>query len=70
MEPGHLELARWLDDAGAPTSTLDEVERFVSLCIAGDESGARAILERAADPLARAPKEIVLKAAHVGESRR
>ena len=66
MERGHVEIARWLEEAGAPTSELGEVERFVSLCLTADERGARAMLERAPGLLARAPKELVCKAAGSG----
>ncbi|HTT61740.1 MAG TPA: ankyrin repeat domain-containing protein [Bryobacteraceae bacterium] len=63
---GHLEIARMLEAAGAPVAELDEVERFVSLCLAGDEREARAMLERAPGLLERSPKEMVLKAANGG----
>lgn len=66
LERGHLEMARWLEEAGAPTSEVNEVERFVSLCVAGDERGARGPLERAPDLPARAPKDLVLRACHAG----
>jgi len=66
MERGHLEIARLLEDARAPISELDDVQRFVSLCLAGDERGTRAMLERASDLVSRAPKELVLKATNVG----
>ncbi len=68
MELGHLEIASLLENAGAPIAELDGVERFVSLCLAGDERGARAMLARAPDLLARAPKEIVLKAVNGGRT--
>ena len=59
---GRLEAARLLEESGAPVSDLDEVGRFVSLCMAGDERGARAMLERDPDLLARAPKDMVHRA--------
>ena len=34
-EQGDLEIARLLEDAGAPATGLNDVERFVSLCLAG-----------------------------------
>jgi ankyrin repeat protein len=69
MEQGHLEIARLLEEAGAPTSELNDVERFTSLCVAGDETGARAMLELAPDLLERAPKSIVLKATNTGRKK-
>jgi ankyrin repeat protein len=68
MSFGHMEVARLLEEAGAPVSKLDEVGRFVSLCMAGDEHGARAMLERAPDLLERAPKSMVLKATGTGRT--
>jgi ankyrin repeat protein len=62
MEGGHLEVARLIEEAGAPVSKLDEVERFVSLCMAGDQRAAREMLERAPDLLVRAPKDMVHRA--------
>ncbi len=59
---GRLEVARLLEQAGAPVSTLDDAGQFISLCMAGDEPGARAMLERAPDLLARAPKDMVHRA--------
>lgn len=38
---GRLEVARLLEEAGAPIAELEDVGRFVSLCMAGDERGAR-----------------------------
>jgi ankyrin repeat protein len=66
MELGHVEIARLLEAAGAPVSELDDVAGFVSLCIAADERGARAMLERAPDLLARAPKDLVIRAVNGG----
>jgi ankyrin repeat protein len=68
MQRGHLEIARLLEEAGAPTVVLDDVERFVSLCLAADERGARTMLEHTPDLLARAPKELVLKAVSTGRT--
>jgi ankyrin repeat protein len=68
IERGHLEIARLLEEADAPTVVLDDVVRFVSLCLAADERGARTMLERAPDLLARAPKELVLKAVSTGRT--
>ncbi len=59
---GRLEVARLLEEAGAPVSELDDAGRFVSLCMAGDERAARAMLERAPDLLSRAPKDMVHRA--------
>jgi ankyrin repeat protein len=66
MDHGHLEIARALEEAGAPTSDLSDVERFASLCLAGDETGARAMLARNPNLLAEAPKDLVFKAANAG----
>jgi ankyrin repeat protein len=68
MSMGRLEVARLLEEAGAPVSELDDVERFVSLCMAGEEGGARAMLERAPDLLERSPKSMVLKATGTGRT--
>ncbi len=62
MEEGNLRIARRLEEAGARVSHLSDVERFVSLCVAGDERSVRAMLETAPDLLDRAPKSMVLKA--------
>lgn len=66
MEHGHLAIARLLEEAGAPISELDDVTRFVSLCVAADERGARAMLERAPDLPARAPKDLVIRTVNGG----
>lgn len=47
MRLGRLGVARLLEEAGVPVSELDEVGRFICLCMAGDERDARAMLERA-----------------------
>ena len=59
---GRMEAARLLEEAGAPVAELDEVGRFVSLCMAGDERGARAMLELAPDLPDRAPRQMVQRA--------
>lgn len=66
MEQGHLEIARLLQEAGAPTTELNEVERFISLCLAGDERGARAMLNHSPELFERAPKSMALKATNTG----
>lgn len=68
MELGNLQIARLLEEAGAPTSELNDVERFTSLCVAGDEPGARAMLDRAPDLLERAPKSMVNQATNTGRT--
>jgi ankyrin repeat protein len=68
IEKGNLEIARLLEQAGAPVSELDPVERFTSLCVACDEPGARAMLERDPDLLRRAPKDLVLRAQRGGRT--
>jgi ankyrin repeat protein len=62
MRLGRLEVVRLLEEAGAAVSELDEVGRFVSRCMAGDERGARAMLEHAPDLSVRAPKDMVHRA--------
>jgi len=66
MEAGNLGIARLLEDAGAPTGELSDVERFTSLCLAGDEPGARAMLAGAPDLLQRVSRSMVLKAIGTG----
>lgn len=66
IDRGHLEIARMLEQAGAPTSELNDVEQFTALCMAGDERGARAMLHQAPDLLERAPQSMVLKAVGTG----
>jgi len=68
VDRGHLEIARLLEESGAPTSELSEVERFTSLCLAGDEPGARAMLQLAPELLGRAPQAMVLKAVGTGRT--
>jgi hypothetical protein len=62
MERGNLAIAHLLEVAGAPTANLNEVERFVSLCLAGDEPAARAMLAQSPDLIQRAPFNMVQKA--------
>jgi ankyrin repeat protein len=62
MERGNLEIAHLLEAAGAPVTNLNEVERFVSLCLAGDEPAARAMLTQSPDLIQRAPYNMVQKA--------
>jgi ankyrin repeat protein len=64
MSQGHIEIAHMLQAAGAPTVELDEVQRFVSLCLAGIDGGAREMLLHTPDLLARAPKDLVRRAVH------
>jgi ankyrin repeat protein len=66
IDSGHLEIARLLEQAGAPASELDDLERFTALCMAGDETGARDMLQNAPELFARAPKFMVLKAVGTG----
>lgn len=62
MRLGRLEVARALEQAGAPTAEMDDVGRFISLCMAADERGARAMLERDPDLRKRAPHDLVHRA--------
>jgi ankyrin repeat protein len=66
MEQGHLEIAGMLERAGAATSELNEVEQFTARCLAGDEAGARAMLDAAPQLLQRAAKSMVLQATTTG----
>ena len=68
MAKGNLEVARLLEEAGAPIVELTPVERFVSLCLAGDEQGSRAMLDRDGDLFAHAPEAMVLKASSTGRT--
>jgi len=62
MRLGRLEVAHLLEEAGALVSELDEGGRFICLCMAGDEHGARAMLQRTPDLVSRAPKDMVRRA--------
>lgn len=62
MRLGRMEIARVLEEAGAPVAEVDEVGRFISLCMAGDERGARAMLQQSPDLVARSPKDLVHRA--------
>ncbi|PYT17400.1 MAG: hypothetical protein DMG59_07440 [Acidobacteria bacterium] len=66
MDLGNLENARLLEEAGAPTAELNDVERFTSLCLAGDEPGVRAMLDRVPGLLQRTPKSMVNQATNTG----
>jgi ankyrin repeat protein len=54
MDRGNLEIARLLEEAGAPMARLSDLEELMSLCLAGDAAGVRALLERAPDVVQRA----------------
>jgi ankyrin repeat protein len=62
MRLGRVEIARLLEAAGAPTAELDEIGQFISLCMAGDESAARPMLQHSPDLVSRAPKHLVHRA--------
>jgi len=66
IERGHLEVARLLEEAGAPTSKLNRVERFVSICLAGNQSRAREMLKDDPYLLEKAPKDMVNLAVGTG----
>jgi ankyrin repeat protein len=68
MSRGHVEIARMLEKAGAPVAELTDEERFISFCLAGDERGARAMLDRAPGLIERVPGNMVQRA--VGTRRR
>ncbi len=62
MRLGRLEVARLLEEAGGAVSELDELGRFICLCMAGDEHGARAMLQGAPDHVTRSPQDMVHRA--------
>ena len=62
VERGNLEIAQLLEAAGAPVTNLNDVERFVSLCLAGDKPAAQAMLVQFPDLRERAPYNMVQKA--------
>lgn len=62
MRLGRVEIARILEQAGAPVAEMDEIGRFVALCMAGDERGARAMMQQSPDLIARSPKDLVHRA--------
>ncbi|MGA2135849.1 MAG: hypothetical protein ABSH50_26460 [Bryobacteraceae bacterium] len=66
MSRGHLVVARMLQVAGAPVSALNDVDQFIALCLAGDEPGVRALIQRVPDVVARAPQAMVQRAVHSG----
>ncbi len=66
MEGGNLAIARMLEEAGASVEELSDVSLLQSLVLSGDETGARALLERVPDLLSRAPQYLVNKAAGTG----
>lgn len=59
---GRTEVARLLEQAGAPVPQLDELGRFIASCMAGDEEGARAMSRHDPNLMARAPKDMVHRA--------
>lgn len=68
MRLGHVEAARLLEVSGAAVAELDDVSRFVSFCMAGDESGAGTMLD--VDPTLkdRASKDMVQRAVSTGRA--
>jgi len=62
MVRGNLGVAKLLEDAGSPVTKLSDVESFVSLCLAADETAARSMIHRDRDLLQKAPKDLVRKA--------
>lgn len=62
MKFGHLDVARMLEETGAAVAELGETETFVSLCMVGDERGARAMLELNPELMEQAPKALVHRA--------
>ncbi|HTX35369.1 MAG TPA: hypothetical protein VME43_10110 [Bryobacteraceae bacterium] len=63
---GNGEIARLLEEAGAPVAALDQVGQFVALCMAGDERGARAMLAQDPDLRARVDPHLVARAVSAG----
>ena len=62
MRLGRLEIAKLLEQSGAPTVELDNLGRFISACMSGDEPAARALLQRVPDLFNLAPKDMVHRA--------
>jgi ankyrin repeat protein len=62
MQHGHVEVARMLELAGAPVSSLSDVERFTAACLAGDEAAAPAMLASDPDLRRRAPQDMARRA--------
>lgn len=62
MRLGRLEVAQMLEEAGAPAPEMDDVGVFISMCMAGDERGARAMLEKDPALKIRAPHDLVHRA--------
>jgi ankyrin repeat protein len=65
MERGHTRIAQLLEAAGAPVALLSDVESFVARCMAGDERGARALLAQDPELRAKAPQDMVRRAASI-----
>ncbi len=69
IRQGRSDIAQLLEEAGASTSDLDDTARFVSMCMAGDERGARQMLEHDSDLMQRAPKDMVHRAVGKGQTK-
>jgi ankyrin repeat protein len=59
---GRVEVAWFLEKAGAPLAPMDDVGRFIAACMAGEETAARAILAADPDLRSRAPQDLVHRA--------
>jgi ankyrin repeat protein len=59
---GRVEVARFLEKAGAPLAQMDDVGRFIAACMAGDETAARAMLAAELNLRSRAPQDLVHRA--------
>ncbi|WP_321472578.1 ankyrin repeat domain-containing protein [uncultured Paludibaculum sp.] len=66
MERGHLEIVQLLEKAGAVRAEMSDVDQLIALCMAGDEPGARALLQRVPGLLAQAPRDMVMRAVNTG----
>lgn len=66
IQSGHVEIARLLEEAGAPVAALAPVGQFAALCIAGDERGARAMLAQDPEMRARVDPHLVARAVSAG----
>ena len=62
MRLGRVQIARMLEQAGAAVAEMDAVGRFVSLCMAGDEPGTRAMMQESPDLVGRSPADLVHRA--------
>jgi ankyrin repeat protein len=66
MERGDGDIARLLEEAGAPTAPLTAVQQFVSFCMRGDAPAARAMLDEEPSLRVAAVQDLVRRAVETG----